>query len=262
MLTDSSAYRVQLGILAGLMAVYLALGFWWLPPENRFLLLLGPLVVGAAGWLGRRQGPRHAIGQEPIAIWLGCFLILFLPVGGSSPESILPGFGVAGVGVVCALGLWAVHRFPADAPTRAGRSFGEEFRSSVEFGLLLASGLSLLVTGVFVVFGILQFVGLTNDPMLSVRSWAWIVGAYFAGGFSGGVVVGLLRRLARWPLGAMLVGIPVGTLVYGSVGIALKYIDPEMADMTSQEHIGLAIIIGFLAGPLGGLIVKGLRLEE
>lgn len=60
-----------------------------------------------------------------------------------------------------------------------------------------------------------------EDPILDGRALALIIGAYLAGGASGGLVVGILSPLMRWPLDLMCVGIPVATLAFGSFALAL-----------------------------------------
>jgi hypothetical protein len=41
--------------------------------------------------------------------------------------------------------------------------------------------------------------------------------SYFVGAIAAGTLVGLLRPLATWPLGVMLIGVVGGVLVYGAV---------------------------------------------
>lgn len=51
----------------------------------------------------------------------------------------------------------------------------------------------------------------------------------------GGALVGLLRTLTPWPLGRMLLGIPVAALIYGIVGIAMVIMGDVEGPSTERD---------------------------
>ena len=88
-----------------------------------------------------------------------------------------------------------------------------------------------------------------------------MVAAYWTGGIIGGAIVGLLRPLAQWPLGTMLIGIPTAAAVYGAIGVAIFFIEQSglqltregMQDMTVRDLLRVTLSIGVVAGPVGAL---------
>ena len=72
---------------------------------------------------------------------------------------------------------------------------------------------------------------------------------YLAAGAVAGAIVGLLRPLARWRLGATLLGMIGGTILYWSVG-PLAAVFTEI-DPFSREHFTFSVFMGSLVGGVG-----------
>src|SRR6266550_3208488 len=89
------------------------------------------------------------------------------------------------------------------------RNLERNLLRGVGFGLLVATGFSAWVTFVRLVSG--------TEPFDRLHTtYGAVIELYYAGGFSGGVFIGLLWSLRRWPLGSMLLGIiGVFPLYYG-----------------------------------------------
>jgi hypothetical protein len=85
----------------------------------------------------------------------------------------------------------------------------------------------------------------------------WIIAAYWAGGLAAGAVVGLTRRLARWPLASMLIGVPVAMAVYGAAAVSMMMAGEAPGQEQTPESIhSLVIGIGLAAGPMMGLMLR------
>jgi hypothetical protein len=115
---------------------------------------------------------------------------------------------------------------------------------------MMAAAVSVIAA---IAFGIARFVGV-DDPSFGSRSLVLLLAGYFAAGFFGGMLVGILKPFTCWPLGRMLIGIPVAALIYGCVGAALMLTGDSEAPTTWLETIGMALIAGFLIGPSGALM--------
>ena len=103
----------------------------------------------------------------------------------------------------------------AAAPTRGARAWGADVRWGVAAGACFAALYSGMAVVLYVLAGPAQF----GDKGLTLRA---TVAAYAAGGLAGGALVGLLRPLARWRAGAMLVGVAAAVPLTLALTLAMR----------------------------------------
>jgi hypothetical protein len=251
---DVRAMRVQLAVLSTLGMVYLALALFWVPPHNRLLVPIGALAMGGAATAARALGPARRIGNELVIVWLVLAMGILLPTVAGPPSPRGRGFVTAFLGIFCALGLWAVFRYPARQAPRPRRSLAGDLRWGVLWGAGMAAAFSMIA---LVIAGIAMLAGGEGFPI------GWIVAAYWAGGLVAGAVAGLGRPLGRWPLGSMLVGMPAAGAVYGAVMLAMMLVG-ETGETTAEQMRSPGFILATLLaiccviGPLGGLAMRGM----
>jgi hypothetical protein len=89
----------------------------------------------------------------------------------------------------------------------------DRIKECVVIGLVFACFYSLYVCGLYLLEGSAPFTRLGTT--LGV-----VIGTYFFGGISGGVAVGVLKPLARWRVGAILVGIVAAFFVFFGIAVA------------------------------------------
>ncbi len=104
--------------------------------------------------------------------------------------------------------------------------------------LVLLTYISLW-TGVATSFFVTETIGLGLTML-------WVFPLYLAAGVVGGAIVGCLRPLARWRLGATFLGMIVGTVLYWSVGpVVAAFTDLEVL---SLEHLFVSMGLGSTVG--------------
>jgi energy-converting hydrogenase Eha subunit B len=75
-----------------------------------------------------------------------------------------------------------------------------------------------------------------------------VIGTYFFGGISAGVAVGLLKPLARWRAGAILVGIIAAFFVFLGIVVAADGLPSRWGSDQWTTLIVLPILFGTFAG--------------
>lgn len=123
------------------------------------------------------------------------------------------------------------------------RRFAENLRWGVIAGLFFACFYSLYVIGLYLIRGSTPFVA--NDT-----TFGQVVASYFGTGIVAGAVVGLLRPLLRWRIGAVFVGIVAAFAVF--VGIAL--LDQGSFSQWDQDTWVSCVSLAVLFGTFGALI--------
>jgi len=123
------------------------------------------------------------------------------------------------------------------------RNLEHNLLTGVGFGLLVATCFSAWVTVVRLVSG--------TEPFDRLHTtYGAVIELYYAGGFSGGVFIGLLWSLRRWPLGSMLLGIiGVFPLYYGAALLSLP-----RPDWFTSDTLRMALLLACLVGSPVGLI--------
>jgi MFS family permease len=244
-------YRWQLAVLFGCVAGFFALMLIG-SPDDHFVylatttgLVVAPLL---ASRLGRVSTTQY---QEPVVVMLLSCLGITMPAAAHFPIERLqwPAIGLATVGIQ---GLWAIHRYEELPP--APGTFRERLRFYVTVGLVMAFGLSLLASLIFVLGG----EGRGGIRASSSGALGLIVLGYFVGAVLAAALLAAMVPLTRWPLGTIFVGILCGALIYGAVAPAvsvLKQLEGE-APMSWMAMVGIALACGTLAGPPAALGLK------
>lgn len=252
---DNRSCRIQFGILAGLLFLFVIIagGVYrsWVPAGSG--VAIAALSIGIA----RELGSGRPAFWEPMVIWgIGSLLLFASGFIGSFP-SFEVWASLCALGSFCVLGAWAIHRVPMPhVPRRTAWSRVKSVLMATLVGVAIAVVLSVLAS---VLIGVSALGGggrESAEPLLSFRGWQLLVGAYLVGGVLGGLVVGLLLPLTRWPLGLMVVGIPVAALVYGVVGAAMYLMGDPEGPATIREALGSGLGIGCFAGPMGAIVFR------
>ena len=241
-------YRVQLWMLYGIAAGFVGFVLTRAPVRHWFLAIVGPIAFAAAMDQAKRMGPAESVDKEPMFVALAAAAAFFVPVVLFAFPFTAETFVAMALGMLCVEGFWALHRYPAEPGARLERSDSllKDLGEGVFIAMLTAAGFSALAAVIVVVASL-------AEGMRAFVALGWIVGSYFAGGITAGVIFGFLRPVTPFPLGAMLVGILGGMVIYGSVGIAISHFDPDYADMALREQWIMALALGVLAGPPAAL---------
>lgn len=127
-------------------------------------------------------------------------------------------------------------------------------------GAAAAAGLSLfaLIIAVLSLF--------SRESLFKNFAIGYVIAAYWTGGLIVGAIVGLLRPFARWPLGAMLIGIPCAAAIYGSIMVAIMFIEQTgvqvtregTRDLSLHAQLWLLFSIGVVVGPVGALYFRSM----
>lgn len=252
--------RIQLGILAALALLFLLLAAFWVPPQNRLLLPLGLVAIAGAAWVGRTHRERSDFLTSPMGIWaLSLLLLVLIPVAGP-PGPRGRGFLTGFLGVFCVLGIWAVYQYAEEYQESTEERPG--LIDSVLWGMAWGAGLAFVYSLIALVIAIISLAG--TQSLFAKFAIFYIVAAYWVGGIIGGGIVGLLRPIARWPLGTMLIGIPAAIAIYGAVGTAMILMENsginisrhEPGTFTLEDHLWMLFSIGVVAGPMGALYFR------
>ena len=212
------------------------------------LVLTALILWGALAAMARRLGrAKDASYYEPGIVMFVCTIpivaaFVMLPAGS--------GVDVLVVTTPCALALWigqavwALLRHPTpQAPWAAERGtwLGNAFRG-LAWGAAAAVIYSMIA---LLLFALGEARGET--PPADFPSLSAIVVGYTAGFLAARLLVGILRPLARFPLGAMLLGALGALCVYGAVGV------PVPGFPLRPAHFFLGLAAALIIGPACGL---------
>lgn len=245
---SASAYGFQVGILSAILLAYclgtiLYMGSW-------VLVGAGIALPFASGYLGRATSAKTFLSIEPPTVWaLGTFALFMVSIAIQFPVTSAAAALVA-INSFVLVGAWAVHRFPPKHEARP-LALAPSLLNSTLMGVGMAVVVGLFAT---VIFCIGAFSG---DATFNFQNWCVLMLAYVAAGLLGGILVGLLRPLMPYPLGRMLIGIPVVALIYGFVGIAMVVMGIGDGPETLREALLMGAGIGVIAGPMGALTFEG-----
>ena len=121
---------------------------------------------------------------------------------------------------------------------------------NVEWGLRW--GLTIAVG--FTVVGLIGNVGCYLDPKANCEpSLAGLIGFYFSAGLSGGLILGLLRPIAKYKVGELFLGVLV-------VAICLTLLNYRyVAGAWTIGHTILVLLVSLIVGPIGALMIRHAR---
>lgn len=135
---------------------------------------------------------------------------------------------------------------------RADAAWGVEAGLRMALGFCAMAAIPVALILVLVVLTLIsQWTGVATsffvaETIPAALTFLLVFPLYLAAGVVGGAVVGALRPLARWRLGATLLGMIAGTIAYWSMGPVVAAVT-EM-DALSLEHLLLSVGIGSLGG--------------
>lgn len=233
--------EARLLLLLGTSAVALASLFAARP----LLLATSWLAIWIADWaLAARLGPTATSGGELLALTFvaGSFLLAATAVARSLTPLPLAACGMA---TLLAQWIWVVHRFPPRRP-RAPTNLGADLSESLFYGCAMAVLLSIVGTVGLVIFALTH-----RGPNHLLKTVGLVVAAYFAGGLTAGLIVGLLRRLAGSRLGTVVLGFVGGLCVYGAaapVVVTLQAMDNPQPTSVGMQ-LGTVMACALLLGP-------------
>lgn len=216
---------------------------YW-PLAGSAVLLWG--TMAAIAW---RLGPARPAGYyEPLVVMFACIIpvVVGLVVSGAREFDLLV---VIPIALVLWLGqaMWALLRYPTLPTTQsaARQTWLANARWGLAWGAAAAAIYAIIAAGLF---GLGALSG--ESPPADYPSLPAIVVSYFVGFLATGLLVGLLRPLARFSLGTMLLGTLGAFCVYGAVGV------PMLGFPLRWEHLFLGLAMALLVGPAFGLGIR------
>jgi hypothetical protein len=87
--------------------------------------------------------------------------------------------------------------------------------------------------------------GSTYWPAYHLSTWE-IIGLYYAAAVVNGLLLGLLRPLLKWRIGAFVLGTMAGSVIYGAFGLAMVG--------WNQPVAWIALILGVVIGGILGIV--------
>jgi hypothetical protein len=211
------------------------------------LVLTALILWGALAAMAHRLGPaKDASYYEPGIVTFVCTIpivaaLLALPAASGVDILVAIPFVLA---LWLGQAVWAILRYPTPQARWAAQSgtwLGNAFRG-LAWGAAAAVVYSIIA---LLLFALGEARG--EAPPAHFPSLSSIVVSYAAGFLAAGTLVGLLRPLARFPLGAMLLGALGALCVYGAVGV------PVLGFPLRPAHFLLGLAAALFVGPAFGL---------
>jgi hypothetical protein len=125
-------------------------------------------------------------------------------------------------------------------PQASPRRLASDIRWGVVWGSILALALTLVLLVLFAVHGSKLFDSYGT-------SFTTVALLYLCGGVAGGVIVGLLRPLSRWRIGAVVMGVFAAV----PIGIGIRLMRSGLEPWGATDSIGLGIFALALGGTVG-----------
>jgi hypothetical protein len=158
-----------------------------------------------------------------------------------------------------------------DGPPRTTGIWDDLATLDVAQGIVLGAGtgllfsvLALIIAAVVVVLRLVRAPGTVAADLPDLaRALAWISAAYVGGFATGGALVGLVNRPGLGPLRVPLSAFVVGASIYGVVGLAMHFFDPD-----SPASLGVVAGMSCTLGVLWAIIAviaewwKGRRMRR
>jgi hypothetical protein len=206
---------------------------WWYP-------LWAAVVVVLAAVVGMRfHAKAEPAPLEPLLGSLVALGALLLP----APRGV--GIAAIVVAILLAQLLWAHGRYAAvllSFPV-SKLSIGQRVAKGVSTGALYALGFSLIAA---VLFSLGSGSGRSPEPGYPMLGG--VIAAYFVGGLTAGLAVGLLWQFEHDPIGTCILGVIGATCAYAAVGVSV--------DGLTLKTLETGVAIGGMVGPAMGLIVR------
>jgi hypothetical protein len=114
----------------------------------------------------------------------------------------------------------------------------------VKLGLMFAAAFSVIASVVFILTG-----GSAFDR--SVATLTRVIAAYVAGGIISGALFGILRPLARWAIGAAMLGIIVAVPAYAGMRFAINGFG-----LWTMEDTAAVLVLSSLIGGASGVMLR------
>ena len=228
----AATFGLLLAFLAAVAHVWSTIA-WWYPPWALVVFVL----AAAVGARFRLKSTPPAL--EPLLGFMGASAVLLLP----APRGV--GMATVSVAVLLAQVLWAHGRYTELFPTAPSPKdpLMRRVVKAMSTGALYAVGLSVIAA---IIYAIATAQG--SSPPPDYPSLRGVVAAYFGGGVTAGLLVGLLWHFSRNPVGTCMLGVIGATCAYSAVGISM--------DGLSAETMQTGLFIGCLVGPAAGLAVR------
>jgi hypothetical protein len=251
--TPSRHQRIQLWIVGALTSAYAILAT--VVGEAPLAALIGLGMTMLSGWLGYSLGPRREVGFEIFLVWFVAFMTFAGVVLSTTDQSLTVVGLIAVTGIFCTLGSYSIWRLPLPAQEYRDISFREATVAATRTGFAMACVICVIAT-IAIAIGAGGAVGDSTEPVFTLRGYVYLMLAYLTAGVGGGFVIGFLRPFGRWPIGAMVIGMPVATLGYGAVGLAMLFMGDPDSPSTLGETAAASVGIGCAAGPMGALWLR------
>jgi hypothetical protein len=218
--------------------------------------VVGIVAIGSLFALASHLGPNLKPGLEPLVGFAVAVLGFAVPAIVAASTSRAHSLIAAGIGSLVAQGAWALRRYPFN-PTNAGRRFlSERPAKRAIIGSLAGIGVAVLLS--LYALLILAIAAVTGDVSVAFyRDYGIVVVSYLGAGILGGVAVGLLAPLVQWPLGAILLGIPLTAAIYGTIAVAARHLQTLNDGLQpGQIPFGFGLLVLLYIGPMWGLVAK------
>jgi hypothetical protein len=202
----TSAWRLHLFLGAIALGLY-CWGQLSLSPDHALNELGGAFACALLAFLLGGLGEVRSSKWHPMVLFAAYILVFKMPTDRAGvPASV----GLVALGGLGVLSCWSSFLLRASSDSPGGSVSSKPSLSQLGILAPLLGGTIGGATG-----GLLSaYVALVRDEQIS---FALLCGYPAVLGL-GGVLSGMMLGLARWPIGAMIVGAMIGTLVYAAVG--------------------------------------------
>lgn len=254
---------MQLWITATLVIGFLvyagAFFTWTRAPLLLPVGMIGLVILIALGW--RRRGLKAGRYEILFSSLIFTFALICAGMIADRSERKWALIPVA-LGSLAGTSSWALLRFRMTGSAADATRYRRDLRWGLRTGLAWAASFSILAALIFVVVSIgwgIEHGGWHDvgpaPPGGLLGLFGMVVGAYFLAGAIAGPLVGLLRPYARWPLGAMAVGIIGGSAVYAAVS-PVAVVMEGAGSFSLLTWFLMPVALGLIVGMPVGLVAR------